>query len=109
MYTYIYIYVYIHIYTYIYIYTHTYCVEENGNPLKYSCLENSMDGGNWQVTVHGVTKSRPRLSTSAYIYWEAKKIPVTHFTAIFALLWWSGIEPSVSPRYAGMSWLNRKW
>ena len=27
---------------------------ENGNPLQYSCLENSMDGGAWQVTVHGV-------------------------------------------------------
>ena len=28
----------------------------NGNPLQYSCLENSMDRGGWQVTV-GVTKS----------------------------------------------------
>ena len=32
--------------------------EENGNPLQYSCLENSMDRGPWQVTVHGVAKSR---------------------------------------------------
>ena len=30
--------------------------EGNGNPLQYSCLENSMDGGAWQATVHGVTK-----------------------------------------------------
>ena len=29
----------------------------NGNPLQYSCLENSMDRGTWQATVHGVTKS----------------------------------------------------
>ena len=28
----------------------------NGNPLLYSCLENSTDRGAWQVTVHGVTK-----------------------------------------------------
>ena len=35
--------------------------EENGNPLQYSCLENSMDGGAWWATVHGVTKSRTRL------------------------------------------------
>ena len=35
----------------------------NGNPLQYSCLENSMDREAWQVTVHGVTKSRTRLST----------------------------------------------
>ena len=32
--------------------------EGNGNPLQYSCLGNSMDGGAWWATVHGVTKSR---------------------------------------------------
>ena len=31
--------------------------EGNGNPLQYSCLENSMDGGAWWATVHGVAKS----------------------------------------------------
>ena len=30
--------------------------EGNGNPLQYSCLENPMDGGTWEVTVHGVRK-----------------------------------------------------
>ena len=29
----------------------------NGIPLQYSCLENPMDGGAWQATVHGLTKS----------------------------------------------------
>ena len=32
--------------------------EGNGNPLQYSCLENSMDRGAWRATVHGVTKSQ---------------------------------------------------
>jgi len=32
--------------------------EGNGNPLQYSCLENSMDGGAWWATVHGVAKSQ---------------------------------------------------
>ena len=32
--------------------------EGNGNPLQDSCLENPMDGGAWQATVHGVAKSR---------------------------------------------------
>ena len=32
--------------------------ERNGDPLQYSFLENSMDRGSWQVTVHGVTKSQ---------------------------------------------------
>ena len=30
--------------------------EGNGNPLQYSCLENLMDRGAWQATVHGVKK-----------------------------------------------------
>ena len=30
--------------------------EGNGNPLQYSCLENSMDREAWQATVHGVTE-----------------------------------------------------
>ena len=32
-----------------------------GNPLQYSCLENPMDRGAWQATVHGVTKRRIQL------------------------------------------------
>ena len=36
--------------------------EGNGNPLQYSCLENPMDREAWQATVHGVAKSRTRLS-----------------------------------------------
>ena len=36
--------------------------EGNGKPLQYSCLENPMDGGGWQATVHGVTKSQTQLS-----------------------------------------------
>ena len=44
--------------------------EGNGNPLQYSCLENPMEGGAWWATVHGVTKSRTRLSnfTSLHFY-----------------------------------------
>ena len=38
----------------------------NGNPLQYSCLENAMDRGAWQATVHGVTKSGTGLSTDTY-------------------------------------------
>ena len=34
-----------------------------GNPLQYSCLENSMDRGAWRATVHGVAKSQTRLNT----------------------------------------------
>ena len=42
--------------------------EGNGYPLQYSCLENSMDRGAWQATVHGVAKSRTRLSDEAHAH-----------------------------------------
>ena len=53
----------------------------HGNPLQYSCLENPMDRGAWQATVHSVAKSRTqlkRLSMHAcmfyiYIYSTGKK------------------------------------
>ena len=37
----------------------------NGNPIQYSCLENSMDRGSWQATVHRVVKSQTRRSMHA--------------------------------------------
>ena len=40
----------------------------NGYPLQYSCLENPMDIGVWQVTVHGVAKSWTWFEQHAYIY-----------------------------------------
>ena len=38
-------------------------VEGNGNSLQDSCLENSMDRGPWQATVHGVTRDGHNLVT----------------------------------------------
>ena len=43
----------------------------NGNPLQYSCLENSMDRGAWQAIIHGVTKIQTRLSTHTNIHIKA--------------------------------------
>ena len=42
--------------------------EGNGNPLQYSCLENPMDGEAWWATVHGVAKSRTRLSDVTFTF-----------------------------------------
>ena len=36
--------------------------EGHSNPFQYSCLENPMDGGAWQATVHGFAESWTRLS-----------------------------------------------
>ena len=37
-------------------------------PLQYSCLENPMEGGAWQATVHGVAKSQTQLKQHICIY-----------------------------------------
>ena len=36
--------------------------EGNGNPLQYSCLDNSIDRGAWKAPVHGVAKSQTQLN-----------------------------------------------
>ena len=40
----------------------------NGNPLQYSCLENPMGRGAWWVAVHGVAKSRTRMSNFPFTF-----------------------------------------
>ena len=42
--------------------------EGNGTPLQYSCLENPMDRGAWWAAVHGVAKSRTRLSAFTFTF-----------------------------------------
>ena len=44
--------------------------ERNGYPLQYSCLENPMHRGSWWATVHGVAKSRTRLSEEHFRYFS---------------------------------------
>ena len=39
----------------------------HGNPLQYSCLENPMDRGAWQATVHKVAESQTRLERFSMI------------------------------------------
>jgi len=48
--------------------------EGNGNPLQYSCLENPMDTGAWQATVHGVEESRTRLSDFTRLHYARKQV-----------------------------------
>ena len=42
--------------------------EGDGTPFQYSCLENPMDRGAWKAAVHGVTKSRTRLSDFTFTF-----------------------------------------
>ena len=58
--------------------------EGNGNSLQYSCLENPMGGGAWWAAVHGVAKSRTRLSDLTFTFhfhaWE--KEMATHSSVL---------------------------
>ena len=56
--------------------------EGHGNPLQYSCLENPMDGGSWQATVHRVTKSHTE-ATCMHTRQAARRVlPLQHLVSI---------------------------
>ena len=61
--------------------------EGNGTPLRYSCLENPVDGGAWKAAVHGVVEKAEepeiKLLTSAGSW---KKQESSRKTSISALL-----------------------
>ena len=59
--------------------------EGNGTPLQYSCLENPVDRGAWKAAVHGVTKSRTRLSdfTFTFHFHALEKEMATHSSAVY--------------------------
>ena len=58
--------------------------EGNGTPLQYSCLENPMGGGAWRAAIHGVTKSRTRLSnfTFTFHFHALEKAMTTHSSVL---------------------------
>ena len=65
---------------------HAYIGEGNGTPLQYSCLRNPLDGGAWWAAVHGVTKSRTRLSDFNFTF---------HFLAL---------EKEMAPHSSVLAW-----
>ena len=58
--------------------------EGNGTPLQYSCLENPMGGGAWWAAIHGVAKSRTRLSdfTFTFHFHALEKAMATHSSVL---------------------------
>ena len=61
-----------------------YIREGNGTPLQHSCLENPMDRGAWKAAVHGVAKSRTRLSdfTFTFHFHALEKEMATHSSVL---------------------------
>ena len=58
--------------------------EGDGTPLQYTCLENPMDRGAWKAAVHGVAKSRTRLSdfTFTFHFHALEKEMATHSSVL---------------------------
>jgi len=56
----------------------------DGTPLQYSCLENPMDGGAWQVAVHGVAEGQTQLSdfTFTFHFHAFEKAMATHYSVL---------------------------
>ena len=78
----------------------------NGNPLQYTCLENPMDGGAWQSTIHGVAKSQTRLHY--YTTWDPMDcstpgFPVHHHLPELAQTHFHWVGDAIQPSYSLLS------
>ena len=81
----------------------------HGTPLQYSCLENPMDGGAWQIAVHGVEKSRTRLSdfTFTFHFHALEKKMATHSSILAWRILGTGETgglPSMGSHGVGHDW-----
>ena len=78
--------------------------EGNGNPLQYSCLESCMDGGAWWAAVHGIAKSRTRLSDFIFSFYShaLEKEMATHSSVLAWRIPWTeepgGLQSTGSQR-----------
>ena len=85
------------------------CGEGNGTPLQYSCRKNPMDGGAWWAAVHGVAKSRTRLSdfTFTFQFHALEKEMATHSSVLAWRIPGTGEPgglPSMGSHKAGHDW-----
>ena len=85
--------------------------EGNSTPLQYSCLENPMDGGAWWAAVHGVAKSRTRLSdfTFSFHFHTLEKEMATHSSVLAWRIPGTGEPgglPSMGSHRVGHDWSN---
>ena len=71
--------------------------EGNGNPLQYSCLENSLGRRSWRTTVHGVAKNQTQLSDWACTHTHTYKIDnSTGNSPQYSVMTYMGKEPKKS-------------
>ena len=89
--------------------TYTRHGEGNGTPLQYFCLENPMDRGAWWATVHGVAKSRKRLSdvTFTFHFHALEKEMATHSSVLAWRI--PGMGEPVGLLSMGLHWVGHDW
>ena len=73
--------------------------EGNGNPLQYSCLENSMDRGAWWATAHGVT-----FTLGALVAQMVKNMPAMQETWVQSLGWEDPLEKGMATHSSIFAW-----
>ena len=88
--------------------------EGNGTPLQYSCLENPMDRGAWQASIHGVAKSQTRPSIFTFVHWGRKWQPTSVFLpgesqgrgSLVGCCLWGRMELNTTEAAAAATWLK---
>ena len=85
---------------------------DNGNPHQDFYLENSMDRGPWQATVHSVSKSQTWLSMRAYTHTHNLKSTLTNqvgkiqsVPSTWSLRWLCSLSPILL--FTKIPWLNK--
>ena len=79
--------------------------EGNGTPLQYSGLENPMDGGAWWAAVHGVVKSRTRLSKFTFTFhFHALEKKMATYSSVLAWRIPGMAEPGGLPSMGSQNW-----
>ena len=87
------------------------CREGNGTPLQYSCLENPVDGGSWWAAVHGVARSRTRLSgfTFTFHFHALEKEMATHSSVLACRVPGTGEPGGLPSMGSAQSRTRLKW
>ena len=80
--------------------------EGNGNPLQYSCPENSKDSGPWQATVHRVAKSQTWLSNNAFFSFHELLIFFLPVSPNFRFQAFIGFLKSIKWVHSHILWLQ---
>ena len=88
------------------------CIVENysGTPLRYSCLENPLDGGTWKAAVNGVAEGQTRLSDFTFTFhFHALEKEIATYSSVLAWRIPGMGDPGGLPSMGSRSRTRMKW